>query len=552
MRPASFTFARALGALILVLGASIGCSDSIHDPNKCRSVTCENNAYCAQDTGLCTCLEGFEEQAGLCVESGCHHDADCSDGLVCNGEERCDVDAGRCIPGIAVACGDNAFCEEPDATCSCNPGHSDYGQGCEPTQCEADADCDDGLTCNGIETCDLERLTCTLGVPVTCRTGTMCTEDDSAAGYTCVDATRHCMLMSTTDWGTVGMLAIMDLETGELRDNITSYHQDAVIRIVDGEVYVLNRHLGDSVVKLDHNDGYRKLWDFSVAHATLGVPNPHDMVRWGDYLYIALYNDGRILRANARPNPLDIHSFLGRTIYEKRIVPPSWDGHFSELTALRIDQGILFGLTQGLGNSWKCDTPANRGRIYAWTLPDLEDAPVFADGKNYVDLAHCNPGGWVDMPDGRLLIHSLGKYRFMDGDYDDGGLQIFDLAARTPGPVVATETSAGRRDIFSVIFVEGHYYAILAGADFSMLEVVEVQPPANPDDMWVFDPHPFYTGYTWSLFGFREHLYVAERSSLREVTLKFDRTTKTQVGGDIETLYSPETMTYFQRFGSCW
>lgn len=543
---------RMLCAFALLLSLTSACSDTVDDPNKCRATVCGENAFCVPDTGLCLCADGFEDDGDACVPARCKADADCADARICNGSETCDLTTGACVGGAPVTCDVSASCQEPDGQCVCDQGHTDYGDGCEPTVCTEASDCDDGLACNGIESCDLGTFTCVLGAAVDCGPASACAEDTGANGYRCDDLMAHCMLMSTTDWGSVGMLAVMDLETGVIKDNLTSYHQDAGIHVVDGEVYVLNRHLGDSVLKLDADDQYKKLWDFSVAYGTVGVPNPHDIVRNDDELYIALYNEGIVLRANARPNPLDTTSFLGLSIKAKRITPPAWDGAFSELTALRIDQGVLFGLTQGLGDSFSCDTPDNHSRIYAWTLPDLEDAPVFANGKNYLELAHCNAGNWVDMPDGRLLIHSLGTYRFMSGDVDDGGLQIVDLHNRVAGPVVANEAAAAGRDIVSVVRVESQYYAILAGDDFFMLDVVEVHPSAGLNDPWTFDSTPFYQGYAWSLFGFRDHLYIAERAYDREVTLKFDRATKMQIGSDIQTTYSPESMTYFQRAGSCW
>lgn len=68
----------------------------------------------------------------------CSSDAECDDGLYCNGAETCT--AGVCQSGSPVVC-------------------------------------DDGLFCNGIETCNEGTATCDPGTPVTCDDGNACTTD---------------------------------------------------------------------------------------------------------------------------------------------------------------------------------------------------------------------------------------------------------------------------------------------------------------------------------------------------------------------------------------
>ena len=68
----------------------------------------------------------------------CDVDADCDDGLFCNGEETC-VD-GECQAGTNP-CSAEQECDE------------EYDECLNPAECEVDADCDDGLFCNGEETC---------------------------------------------------------------------------------------------------------------------------------------------------------------------------------------------------------------------------------------------------------------------------------------------------------------------------------------------------------------------------------------------------------------
>ncbi len=70
--------------------------------------------------------------------TGCVIDAECDDGLFCNGVEVCV--GGNCQAG-AEPCGAGQACDEMNG-CMAGP------------ECTADADCDDGLFCNGDEICD--------------------------------------------------------------------------------------------------------------------------------------------------------------------------------------------------------------------------------------------------------------------------------------------------------------------------------------------------------------------------------------------------------------
>ncbi len=94
----------------------------------------------------------------------CTQDSDCDDLLPCNGVETCVNDV--CDPGIAVVCDDGNdctvdSCNEADTSCSFFP---------------SDGLCDDGLFCNGVETCDADQG-CLAGDPIVCDDGVGCSDD---------------------------------------------------------------------------------------------------------------------------------------------------------------------------------------------------------------------------------------------------------------------------------------------------------------------------------------------------------------------------------------
>ncbi len=79
----------------------------------------------------------------------------CSDGLVCNGVEKCQ--AGACRPGVVPGCDDGIACTADN--CDENAG------GCVHTP--SDAACDNDAVCDGAERCD-PAVGCQPGTPVVC------------------------------------------------------------------------------------------------------------------------------------------------------------------------------------------------------------------------------------------------------------------------------------------------------------------------------------------------------------------------------------------------
>lgn len=143
-----------------------GCDDGSSDPvDLCDGVDCGDHGTCDPDWGHCECDEGFSgencdeetidcgargvfnSETGececdtgyggalcdacddgyildddACVPVECIENAQCDDGLACNGEEFCDDDH-VCAPGERLDCGENGLCAEPDGSCGCAEGY---------------------------------------------------------------------------------------------------------------------------------------------------------------------------------------------------------------------------------------------------------------------------------------------------------------------------------------------------------------------------------------------------------------------------------------------
>ncbi len=176
------------------VGTAVNCNDGIGcTTDSCNETTnaCDNtpsNAVC--DDGLfCngaeTCSATLDCQAGgdpcpgqICDEVGnvcvnCVVNADCDDGLFCNGAETCA--AGVCQAGTAVNCSDGVVCTDD----SCN----EVTNTCDSVA--NNANCDNGLFCDGVETCSA-TLDCQAGTAVNCNDGVGCTTDS------CNETTNAC------------------------------------------------------------------------------------------------------------------------------------------------------------------------------------------------------------------------------------------------------------------------------------------------------------------------------------------------------------------------
>lgn len=129
---------------------------------------------CSVGTDPCAAGETCDENTDTCIPvGGCQSDAECDDGLFCNGVETCVAES--CVAGVPVNCDDGVGCTDD----SCNESTDTCDNAAN------DANCDNGLFCDGSETCDV-ALDCQSGGAVDCDDGVGCTID------ACNEATDTC------------------------------------------------------------------------------------------------------------------------------------------------------------------------------------------------------------------------------------------------------------------------------------------------------------------------------------------------------------------------
>ncbi len=151
------------------------CIHTSDDPVCDNGTFCDGSESCDALLGcslgsLPSCDDGVACTADSCdsLSDACAHspgDASCDDGQFCNGVEACVLVVG-CASGVAPS--------------------QDDGVGCTLDSCDESSDtilhsandlsCDDGLFCNGSETCDAE-LDCQPGTPPAGSDGVACTVD---------------------------------------------------------------------------------------------------------------------------------------------------------------------------------------------------------------------------------------------------------------------------------------------------------------------------------------------------------------------------------------
>ena|GEM_PF-2440400 len=132
---------------------------------------CEEGLLCDEETDTCVecltdddCAEGEICDAGVC-RIVCEFDEDCDDDDLCT-TDTCDVETGLCS-NEPVDCGEQ-LCDPATGECvdclideDCAEGETCVDGVCEgEIPCTGDEDCDNGLYCDGLETCNLETGLC--------------------------------------------------------------------------------------------------------------------------------------------------------------------------------------------------------------------------------------------------------------------------------------------------------------------------------------------------------------------------------------------------------
>jgi hypothetical protein len=183
------------GLMVALMALSAGCTGNGED-DKGDVTTTDQKGGDAEVTAGCLSAEECDDgdlcTDDECVEGECVSTAkECDDGLFCNGTESCVAESGECLSADAPELDDGVACtvdecdeeadevthEPDDAGCDDgDPCTDDYT--CAEGTCVGTAkECDDGLWCNGEESCDAETGDCLDGEAPVVDDGVDCTVD---------------------------------------------------------------------------------------------------------------------------------------------------------------------------------------------------------------------------------------------------------------------------------------------------------------------------------------------------------------------------------------
>lgn len=268
----------------------------------------------------------------------------------------------------------------------------------------------------------------------------------------------------TSDFQTGSFAVFPVLQPEAVAKNVERLHSDAVARVHDGIVYVVNRLGGDNIQAIDPAAGWATRWQCSVDNGS----NPHDIAFAApDKAYVTRYERAALLIVDPTTDS-DCAGFVRGTI---------------DLAALadadglpEMDQAVVIGdrLYVTLQRLDRRNFFRPSGRSVIAVIDIATDTLVGA-----IDLTGANPftesaGLAPDPVTGKLLVNEVGEL----GRLDDGGIEWVDPATLRAEGFFVTEQDLGG-NVTDVVRIDDHHaYAILLDVE-ARSRVVRFDPTAR-------------------------------------------------------------------------
>ena len=269
--------------------------------------------------------------------------------------------------------------------------------------------------------------------------------------------------------------------------------RDAVARVFDDVVYIVNRLYADNIQVLDPANGFKTRMQCSTGNGT----NPHDIAVVSRHkAYVTLFEKRELLIVNpsAQRNCADFE--LGRidlsSLADRDGVP--------DMDQMAVVGDRLYVSLQRLDINSVLRLPAENGAL---AVVDLNTDQLIGG----IELTGANPFAatkGLTVRDGQIWVAEAGEFNVFDG-----GLERVDLATGTPSGFVASETDLGG-DITDFAIVSDHRaYAIISKPGF-----VNALVSFDPSSGQLLGTHHSTSGY--NLFDLelndRGELYLADRT----------------------------------------
>ena len=320
----------------------------------------------------------------------------------------------------------------------------------------------------------------------------------------------------TTDFSTGSFAVFPVLQPDRVARDVERIHSDAVARVHDGLVYVVNRLGGDNVQAIDPTAGYSTRWQCSVDNGS----NPHDIAFAApNKAYVTRYERAELLVVDPTTGP-DCAGFARGTVDLSALADA--DG-LPEMDQAVVIGGKLYVTLQRLDRR-NFFRPTDRSLI---AVVDVASDTLVGS----IPLTGTNPfaetAGLVPDPvTGTLLVSEVGEFARVD----DGGIERVDPAAGTASGFFVTESDLGGNVTDVVVIDDHHAYAIVLDARAAS-RVVRFDPTTRQVVKTLVAADEFLVDIALGPDG--ETLYLTDR------TLKHPGIRRFAIGDDSEIMPSP-------------
>lgn len=332
----------------------------------------------------------------------------------------------------------------------------------------------------------------------------------------------------TTDYSVSGSTASIDvLPMWDVETALAPVHSDAIARVHDGLVYIVNRLYADNIQVLDPSDGFATMRQFSVGPGT----NPKDIAFVnGSRAYVSRYETPWMLEVDpttgAITDSIDLSVFAdGDGLPEPAAMAVVGDRLFVSIQ--RIDRDYYW---QPVAPSWLAVIDTNTN-----ALVDVEPGTPGVQG---IELTATNP--YTDIligDDGTTLyVGESGAWNVLDG-----GIEAVDSATLTTGGFVITESELGGNLEDFTLPLNGRAYAAV-----SIMSPAESYCVAFDWDAGELIETVWRPG-EWSVPDVELHegtgqLFVADRTYAAPGVRVFDAATGTQLAGLLDVGLPPHDL----------
>lgn len=330
----------------------------------------------------------------------------------------------------------------------------------------------------------------------------------------------------TTDWYSAG--SISTLQTAppwSAQVDLVSVHSDAVARVKDGRIYVVNRLGGDNVQVIDAVT-FQTIRQFSVGAGT----NPQD---------IAVISPTRAFVSRYETNDLlEVNPSTGQITGTISLAALADADGLCEMNRMHVRGGHLYVqvqrmLRQGWPDPW-IPAPPSYLAVIDMTTNALVDVDPGTPGIQGIVLQGTNPIGpmQIEPETGYLLVPEAGRYSVID----NGGIERVCLDTWQSAGMAATESALGGDVLDFALWNAQRAYAIVTDPSF-VTKLVSWNPSTGQMTGTVYNPG----GYTLSdlMTHHAGYLYLADRNYHTPGVRVYNAATGLLLAGPIDTGLPP-------------